>query len=356
MRRLINTFFVVITLSISVPLSAQDGRIGAAVAENMAKNFFLDLNRFTSDAKLHGGRSYYYSDTRNSVLSRCSDKTIINTDFKIISGGDRTESVYLTSYLDDIEKVALEKTIIYKLIKTDGIIEEDGDDFLVCHISVVDHDGIEYYSCTARVGFKGGKIISIKYQDFKLPPPPRKAVIHDPFIDFGLGPKFPPDNLGVSINIGIGGLSESWIINRMRLGFEGVFYEDDINIHYPSVSDGNPSTMSYSTILDGWSILFVPGYMIFPWKYDDYDDYDLNFYFNLGIGAAFYDYWTEKTSQSDVTRHNRASFVLKPSVRIDFPGMGGDDVFFGVDLGYYYSRPSSSIQGLSIQFQFKLIL
>ncbi len=348
----INKAFIILVLLFplfSTNIMGQDDNIGAAVAEDRIKNLYRDLSSYALDANTHGGDVNQYTTIRNRVLDFFTGQNaVINMDIRQVVGGDRTEEVHINSYLIELDRIASTKVINFKPSNFDGFIDEkNGVRFFLCSLQVFsDVQSSYYYTCKARVGFKGKKICSIKYYDFRLPQPPPPPIVLPSHMFFTAGWKI---TNGVSIGVGIDGISKNWFINHLRFGVEyNMLFNQERDSHYPTSSDGTSSTMTYRTREnDDYGLGINIGYRIIPGKYDNVSILGgpVMLFFSMGGGIIRYGRWWEYQGTAEPIKHPRnTAFYIKPSLTLEY--LLSDFWGIGIEASYYYSPQYSQINGV----------
>ena len=333
-------------------LGLAQGQIGEAKAIETVRNFYNGLNSYAQYAYEHQGKEHYYSVTKDQIISYFNSREIVVMDINHLRNGNDLEDGTIEQYLRILNQIAKDRLVKFELVNMPKMINREIGGVQVT-VKVLSTENS--YQNTFGVTFTEGKISNIccidefkkidninKNPEESNPKKKKPAYPLEPELSYGAGVKL-GSNIGVSAGLSIGGLSENWFVSRLKFGVE-YFKPHGMKeyIHYPTSSNGQPSTMTYETIKDGdFGLGINMGYTFIPGKHHLSNHHLTAF---LGIGGSFYDFWYEKTgaSKSDYVSHHSSALYFKPSLRYDFK-------IIGVEAGYYFCPNYSPMQGMSIQ-------
>lgn len=347
-----NKCFALLIAFVFVPLfCAAQGpeQIGEATASSIIIGFYNDLNFYAEQSLIHEGKEAYYQHTRERILSDFATDAVVKMDICHLVNEKIVPST-MGHYLTVLNRISKDQKVKFEVVDNPKMKDSEKNQVQVT-VNVLSTENS--FQNTIVFTFKGKKIVSFDFNKDDLKrikniegkpkiKEPDPVYSLEPELSYGAGVKL-GSNIGVSAGLSIGGLSENWFVSRLKFGVE-YFKPHGMKeyIHYPTSSNGQPSTMTYETIKDGdFGLGINMGYTFIPGKHHLSNHHLTAF---MGIGGSFYDFWYEKTgaSKSDYASHHSSALYLKPSLRYDFK-------IIGVEVGYYFCPNYSPMQGMSIQ-------
>lgn len=329
-------------------------------AGDIIKSFYKHLNTYAYQFYQYGEEEVFVEDAKNRVLN-CfvSKKAIVKLDIGYLNN-EKTSATDIDNYLTVLKRISKNRKVEFEVVGNPKMYKKKNQFQVIINVKSTKNS----FQNTIIFTFKGEKIENFVYIDkFKKidnldskpepeePDPKKKESevkklvypLDSELLYYSSGIKF-GSRIGLPIiEVGIGGLTENWFVSRLKFGVEYFsFLLKEEYTHYPTSSNGQPSTMTYAVKKDGdFGTGFNVGYTFLPGKH-----YQSKHHLTacIGIGGAFYDFWYEKTgtSKSDYVSHHSSALYLKPSLRYDFK-------FIGVEAGYYFCPNYSPMQGMSIQ-------
>ena len=366
-RTRIKRYIMISILFSLVPLHGlAQGQIGEAKAIEIVRNFYNALNSYAHYAYEFQGEEHRYQLTREQIISYFDSRKIVVIDINHLRNGRDLEDGTIEQYLRILNEIAKDREVKFELINMPHMSNRETGGVQVT-INVLSTENS--YQNTFGFTFKGDKIVNIcvmdkfkKIKNINSRKPIEKEKSDkekrkkqkekkpcyplEPNLSYGAGIKLGTsiDGFGESVSLGIRGLTKNWFVSRMNFGIESMFLfveKSEYPSHYPSSSNGQPSTLTYAVKKNGDFPLGINlGYTFLPGKHNQ-GEHHLTA--SMGVGGMFYDFWYEKTgpSKKDYVSHHSSALYLKPSLRWDYD-------IIGIELGYYICPQYSPIQGMNI--------
>lgn len=357
-RTRLNRYILVSILFALIPLHGlAQGQIGEAKAIETVRNFYIGLNSYAQYAYEYQGKEHYYLGTNEHIISFFVSGEVVVMDINHLQNGKDLQDGPIEQYLRILNQIAKDRVVKFELVNKPQMIREMGGVQVTVNVLSTENS----YQNTFGFTFIGEKIANICVMDkYKRIPNINELVQHEeekktvyplPFkTNLGFGVKL-GSKTGLPLSIGFRGLTQNWFLSRVNIGAECIFLlNQDGYLHYPSSTEGIPSTLTYASVRNGdFGVGINLGYTFYPGKHQK----GKHHYFSalIGLGGAFYDFWDEKTgpSSSDYESHYSSAFYLKPSLCWEWEPYG-----IGAVVGYYICPKFSSIQGVNIQMTIKL--